>query len=58
MQTRFQDDPNVYKSFLAILNMYRNKEKNREEVLQMVGVWVSVYFLYFFYLVIVILIII
>ncbi|XP_058772378.1 paired amphipathic helix protein Sin3-like 3 isoform X2 [Vicia villosa] len=36
VKTRFQGDPNVYKSFLTILNMYRNKEKSREEVLQMV----------------------
>ncbi|KAL5100406.1 hypothetical protein RYX36_004733 [Vicia faba] len=36
VKTQFQDDPNVYQSFLAILNMYRKKEKSSEEVLQMV----------------------
>ncbi|XP_050907853.1 paired amphipathic helix protein Sin3-like 3 [Lathyrus oleraceus] len=36
VKTRFQDDPNIYQSFLTILNMYRNKEKSCEEVSRMV----------------------
>lgn len=32
MQTRFQDDEKVYKSFLDILNMYRKEHKGIDEV--------------------------
>ncbi|XP_058775171.1 paired amphipathic helix protein Sin3-like 3 [Vicia villosa] len=36
VKTRFQDDHDVYKSFLAIMNMYRKKEKSGEEIQLMV----------------------
>ncbi|XP_058775177.1 paired amphipathic helix protein Sin3-like 4 [Vicia villosa] len=36
VKTRFQDDQDVYKSFLAIMNMYRKKEKSGEEIQRMV----------------------
>ncbi|CAK8536904.1 unnamed protein product [Lathyrus sativus] len=36
VKTRFQHDPDVYQSFLAIMNMYRNKEKSGEEISQMI----------------------
>ena len=32
MQTRFQGDDRVYKSFLDILNMYRKESKSITEV--------------------------
>lgn len=38
MQTRFQGDDHVYKSFLDILNMYRKENKSITEVYQEVGV--------------------
>lgn len=34
LQTRFQHDDNVYKSFLEILNMYRKEHKSITEVYQ------------------------
>lgn len=34
MQTRFQGDDHVYKSFLDILNMYRKENKSITEVYQ------------------------
>lgn len=48
MQTRFQDDPDVYQSFVAILIMYRHKEKSSEEIAQMVWLCVIVCFYMFF----------
>ncbi|CAI8587757.1 unnamed protein product [Vicia faba] len=36
VKTRFQDDPDIYRSFIAIMNMYRNKKRSGEEVQQMV----------------------
>ncbi|KAI5437279.1 hypothetical protein KIW84_023408 [Lathyrus oleraceus] len=36
VKTRFQDDPDVYQSFVAILIMYRHKEKSSEEIAQMI----------------------
>ena len=38
MQTRFQGDDHVYKSFLDILNMYRKENKSITEVYQEVCV--------------------
>lgn len=34
LQTRFQGDDHVYKSFLDILNMYRKENKSITEVYQ------------------------
>ena len=42
MQTRFQGDDHVYKSFLDILNMYRKEDKSITEVYQEVCVYVCV----------------
>lgn len=37
LQTRFQHNDQVYKSFLEILNMYRKEHKSIDEVYQEVG---------------------
>lgn len=37
MQKRFQNDEQVYKSFLDILNMYRKEHKDINEVYQEVN---------------------
>ena len=39
LQKRFQNDDQVYKSFLDILNMYRKEHKNIGEVYDEVSSW-------------------
>ncbi|XP_045810015.1 paired amphipathic helix protein Sin3-like 1 [Trifolium pratense] len=36
VKTQFQHEPHIYKSFLKIVNMYRNEDKSAKEVMQMV----------------------